>query len=119
MECAPTCPACGKPLASDAPQGICPECLMRAGVGGTASRESASSGNAGFVPPMVEELSRYFPQIEILSIIGQGGMGVVYKARQKQLDRIVALKILPPRAASGSRFAERFTREARALAKLN
>src|SRR5271154_5325942 len=46
-------------------------------------------------------------------------MGAVYKARQKQLDRIVALKILPPNISSDASFAERFTREARALAKLN
>ena len=72
-----------------------------------------------FNPPTVEELAQHFPQLEVLEFIGQGGMGAVYKARQKQLDRIVALKILPPQVASGPGFAERFTREARALAKLN
>ncbi len=46
-------------------------------------------------------------------------MGAVYKARQKQLDRIVALKILPPGIGDDPAFAERFTREAKALAKLN
>jgi serine/threonine protein kinase len=46
-------------------------------------------------------------------------MGAVYKARQKQLDRIVALKILPPGIGHDAAFAERFTREAKALAKLN
>jgi predicted Ser/Thr protein kinase len=72
-----------------------------------------------FVPPKIEELTAKFPQLEILEFIGQGGMGAVYKARQKQLDRVVALKILPPQAASGPGFAERFAREARAMAKLN
>ncbi len=72
-----------------------------------------------FVPPKIEELTVKFPQLEILEFIGQGGMGAVYKARQKQLDRVVALKILPPQAAGGPGFAERFAREARALAKLN
>jgi serine/threonine protein kinase len=46
-------------------------------------------------------------------------MGAVYKARQPSLDRLVALKILPPAIAGGTGFAERFTREARALARLN
>ena len=46
-------------------------------------------------------------------------MGAVYKARQRGLDRLVALKILPPQGASDPAFTERFSREARALAKLN
>jgi predicted Ser/Thr protein kinase/type II secretory pathway pseudopilin PulG len=75
--------------------------------------------HTSFIPPKIEELAAKFPQLEVLEFIGQGGMGAVYKVRQKQLDRIVALKILPPQAASGPGFAERFAREARALAKLN
>src|SRR5436853_3510425 len=46
-------------------------------------------------------------------------MGAVYKARQQQLDRLVALKILPAEVSQDPAFAERFTREARALARLN
>jgi serine/threonine protein kinase len=57
--------------------------------------------------------------LEILELIGRGGMGAVYKARQKQLDRVVALKILPPGTGHDAAFAERFAREAKALAKLN
>jgi hypothetical protein len=60
-----------------------------------------------------------FPQLEILGLIGQGGMGAVYQARQKELDRIVALKILPPGIGRDAAFAERFAREAKALARLN
>jgi serine/threonine protein kinase len=74
---------------------------------------------AGFVPPSPAELAGQFPQLEILELLGQGGMGAVYKARQKQLDRLVALKILPPQVAQTEAFAERFTREARSLARLN
>jgi serine/threonine protein kinase len=55
----------------------------------------------------------------VLSELGRGGMGVVYKARQVKLDRLVALKVLPPETAADPAFAERFTREARALARLN
>jgi serine/threonine protein kinase len=65
------------------------------------------------------EIAKHFPQLEILAELGRGGMGVVYKARQIQLDRVVALKVLPPDAARDPNFAERFLREARALAKLN
>src|SRR5664280_2352657 len=117
MDTQRTCPSCGKALSADAPQGICPECLMKAGFG-TASG-SEGGGDAGFVPPPVEAIAKLFPQLEILELIGRGGMGAVYKARQPGLDRLVALKILPPRTGSDPGFAERFTREARALAKLN
>jgi serine/threonine protein kinase len=56
---------------------------------------------------------------ELISKIGQGGMGAVFKARQKSLDRVVALKVLPPSVAKDAKFIERFQREARACAKLN
>ena len=69
--------------------------------------------------PGPEELAPHFPQLEILELIGRGGMGAVYKARQPTLDRLVALKILPPGVAGDAGFAERFTREARALARLS
>jgi predicted Ser/Thr protein kinase len=64
-------------------------------------------------------LAPHFPQLEILECLGRGGMGVVYKARQKALGRIVALKILAPERSTDPGFAERFTAEARMLASLN
>jgi len=70
-------------------------------------------------PPDPDELAGLFPQIEILELIGHGGMGAVYKARQVKLDRIVALKILTSEATRGPAFAERFTREAQALARVS
>jgi len=82
---------------------------------GTAAGDEPQS----FIPPTIEELAVKFPQLEILGFIGRGGMGAVYKARQKELDRVVALKILPKNTSQDGAFAERFTREARALAKLN
>jgi serine/threonine protein kinase len=85
-----------------------------------AAANSVTGGEARtFVPPSVAELTPLFPQLEIFELIGQGGMGAVYKARQKELDRIVALKILPPDMGDTPGFAERFSREAKALAKLN
>jgi serine/threonine protein kinase len=56
---------------------------------------------------------------ELLEELGRGGMGVVYKARHTRLDRFVAVKILPAEASREPAFAERFIREARALARLN
>ena len=56
---------------------------------------------------------------ELLEKIGQGGMGSVFKARQKELDRVVALKVLSPRLSRNREFVERFLREARSAGKLN
>jgi predicted Ser/Thr protein kinase len=74
-------------------------------------------GTGGTVPP--EELAPHFPQLEILECLGRGGMGVVYKARQKSLDRLVALKLLAPERVGDAKFAARFAQEARALAALS
>ena len=81
--------------------------------------DSAAPTPGDFYAPSPEELQELFPQLEILELIACGGMGAVYKARQPQLDRIVALKILPPAVAQDPEDAERFRREARAMAQLN
>jgi serine/threonine-protein kinase len=73
----------------------------------------------GFEPPSIEQISERFPALEVIELLGAGGMGAVYKARQKGLDRFVALKILPEEFGHDVKFALRFTREARTLAKLN
>ncbi|MBM4039605.1 MAG: hypothetical protein FJ290_13945 [Planctomycetes bacterium] len=57
-------------------------------------------------------------EFEVLEAIGQGGMGVVYKGRQKALDRLVAIKVLSPDLAQKEGFIERFEREARTAAAL-
>ena len=129
------CPKCGAALPADAPAGICPRCLMQAGLQTEGTADQAAGANsppasgdrsAGTVPPparfptpYLETLARQFPQLELLEHLGQGGMGVVYKARQRHLNRLVAVKILPPSVGNEPAFAERFTREAQALAQLN
>ncbi len=79
---------------------------------------SPATPSGRFVPPKPQELVPLFPQLAILDFVGSGGMGAVYKARQTKLDRLVALKILPPEVGQDPAFAERFAREARTLGRL-
>ena len=111
------CPNCDAVLEEDSPQQLCPSCLLRQAfasltVGGEGSIEQKSV-------PSPEEIADKFSQFEITECLGRGGMGVVYKARQKSLNRWVAIKILAPEREGDEKFAERFTREAQTLAKLN
>lgn len=76
-------------------------------------------GVQAWTPPTPEELSALLPGLAVESLIGRGGMGAVYRARQIRLDRPVALKILPPAVGRDPAAAERFAREARAMARLN
>ncbi len=72
-----------------------------------------------FTPPTVEEMNAALPQFEFVEMIGLGGMGAVYKARQPKLNRFVAIKVLPPIPDDELAFAERFEREAQAMASLS
>ncbi len=110
------CPKCGAVLPVASTAGLCPRCLMAEAMAPTKpDAEPVASRKA--LSPL--ELAPHFPQLEILEYLGRGGMGVVYKARQKNLDRLVALKLLAPERVGDPQFAERFAHEARALAMLN
>ncbi len=102
---------------------LCSQCLLKigfdTGTGMAQEDENSEEYRPRFLPPTVQELAPHFPHLEILEVLGHGGMGIVYKARQVDLDRFVALKILRPSISLDQGFAERFLREARALAKLN
>lgn len=72
------CSICGKTLAVNALEGLCPDCLLKAGLGSGVDigpDTEAGAVRPRFVPPTVAELVPLFPQLEILELIGQGGMG--------------------------------------------
>jgi ankyrin repeat protein len=71
------------------------------------------------LPPDPVEIQELFPELEIIGLLGRGGMGVVYQVRQPALDRFAALKILPRELCAQAGFRTRFHREARTLAALN
>jgi serine/threonine protein kinase len=123
------CPQGGNPIAANSPERLCGRCL-----GNVASRSQGAKWFQTVNQPSdptvsgpdlspveiadAAQIASRLPQFDRIQLIGRGGMGVVYKARQIALDRIVALKILPPSNALTQGFVERFQREARSLAKL-
>ena len=112
----PICPKCHTKIPEHAPHGLCPKCVM-ADVSEATQEDTNIS--KGLELPDSKRLAEAFPDLEIKELIGQGGMGFVYRARQSKLDRDVALKVLPESLAKDPAFAERFSREGRLLAKLN
>ncbi len=110
------CPKCGASIPPEAPQGLCPKCVMS--VVATEGDGGLPQVGTGDIPAL-ERVGRAFPNLEVTELIGRGGMGFVFKARQPHLDRFVALKLLPDKLAKDPQFAERFNREGKVLARLN
>ena len=79
----------------------------------------SSTSPSSFQAPEVEELRQYFPAYELGGFIAKGGMGAVYTAQQKSLDRPVAIKVLPRQLGADPQFRASFEAEAKAMAKLN
>ena len=98
--------------------GLNPEELFARGMQSVKMTRGAGLA-ADWEPPTIEETARLFPNYEVLEIVGRGGMGAVYRARQLTLDRTVAIKLLPLEVSADQDFAERFKREARTMARLS
>jgi tRNA A-37 threonylcarbamoyl transferase component Bud32 len=106
------CPQCGTELSPDAPEGLCPKCLLRHGMDETIPAAGPSAA-AGAKPTI-----RYFGDYELESEISRGGMGVVYKARQLTLNRLVAVKMILAGQLADDVSVDRFYAEAEAAANL-
>jgi len=118
MDATVKCPRCGRSFPRQQVReefaGICPRCL--AGLASPAENSAAKAALTA-LPPL--KPGAVFRELEILEVLGQGGMGFVFKARHRRLERTVALKILSPHLAAMPEFAQRFHREAKLLAALS
>ncbi len=110
----PICEHCRSPIPQGSPSGVCPACLIA-----LANVPTSGLPDGQFVPIEVRELSGRIPGIELTELVGRGGMGAVYRGRQTDLNREVAVKILPQSLSNDPVFLSRFRREAQALAKLD
>jgi len=107
-----SCRKCGTIGVGDGTHGLCPTCLL-------AEVMTPPGSKASWEAPGVEELAAMLPQYQIEGLLGRGGMGAVYQGRQAELDRRVAIKILPANfGEDGQDYAARFKLEARAMARL-
>ncbi len=86
------CPKCDALIPEEASHGLCPRCVL---ADAATLTEEGESNKSQHIAPDPGRLAEAFPQLENLQLIGQGGMGFVYQAKQTNLDRSVALKILP------------------------
>jgi serine/threonine protein kinase/Flp pilus assembly protein TadD len=107
------CPKCGATVFADAPQGCCSVCLVRTGLASLDDENDEAS------EPTVARMLKDFGDYELLQEIGRGGQGVVYRARQKSLNRIVALKVIGLAHWATEAHVKRFRLEAEAAASLN
>src|SRR5437773_10795819 len=107
------CAQCGCTVFADAPQGVCSACFVRTGLA------SVEDENDEVFEPTVARMLKDFGDYELLEEIGRGGQGVAYRALQKSLNRIVALKVIGHAHWATEAHVKRFRMEAEAAAHLD